>query len=151
MNWTELGSDSAAVLCCRWRFRRKYARTPTTPTKAAASGSPTPRPTLSAVLSLVSGVEEFVADEEAEDVDEVFVVWALVELDVVVVRNFVDVVFEEEDFILLELTMVVKGFKSPVIVKTPCPVWQSQLVRGSLSQQKPVLPQLRTPASESEL
>jgi len=32
-----------------------------------------PTPTLSAVLSLIAGGEEFVVDKEAEDVDEVLV------------------------------------------------------------------------------
>jgi hypothetical protein len=68
-----LGSGSAAPFCCRWRFRRKYARIPITPTRAAARGNPTPTPTLSAVLSLIAGGEEFVVGKEAEDVDEVLV------------------------------------------------------------------------------
>jgi hypothetical protein len=70
--------------------------------------------------------------------------------DVVVVATFVEVVFAE-DFVLAELKIVVKGFKSPDIVKIPSPVWQSHFARGSLSQQNPSLPQLTTPASEREL
>jgi len=45
----------------------------------------------------------------------------------------------------------VKGFKLPERVKVPSPVWQLHFEIGSLSQQNPGLPQLRTPASETEL
>ena len=130
MNWTALGSPSFRWRC---RLRRKYARTPTTPTRAAARGRPTPSPTFSAVL-LVGG-EVFVGEEEGVVEVAVAVVGFVVPLDVVVVGLFVDVVLADVDSVLPELAMVVKGFRSPEIVKVPSPVWQSHFERGSLSQQ----------------
>ena len=121
MNWTALGSPSFRWRC---RLRRKYARTPTTPTRAAARGRPTPSPTFSAVL-LVGG-EVFVGEEEGVVEAEVAVVGFVVPLDVVLA---------DVDSVLPELAMVVKGFRSPEIVKVPSPVWQSHFERGSLSQQ----------------
>jgi hypothetical protein len=98
------------------------------------------------VLLLGAGGEVFVGEDEAEEVDVVLERVGLA-LDLVVVANLVEVVLAED----FELKIVVKGFKSPDIVKVPSPVWQSQFARGSLSQQNPLFPQLTTPASEREL
>ncbi len=98
------------------------------------------------MLLLGAGGDVFVGEEEAtgEGVD-VVVERVTLELEAVVVREFV------EATVLEELGIVVKGFKSPEMVKVPCPVWQLQSATGSLSQQKPLFPQLTTPASEREL
>jgi hypothetical protein len=110
---------------------------------------PTPRPTLRAALLLVAGGGElFVGDWDAEDVVEVVVVASDEVVVVVTDELVVDDVFEVEETVLLLLGIVVKGFKSPEMVKTPSPVWQLQFAILSLSQQKLPWPQLRTPASE---
>jgi hypothetical protein len=120
--------------------------TPRTPNRAHPSGIPTPRPTFTAVLLLGAGGDVFVGEEEAagEGVDVVVERVAL-GLEAVFVRELVKAA------VLEELTIVVKGFKSPEMVKVPFPVWQLQSAMGSLSQQKALLPQLSTPASEREL
>jgi hypothetical protein len=119
--------------------------TPRTPTRAHPSGIPTPRPTLTAVLLLGAGGEIFVGEEAAGEGVDVVVERVALELEAVFVREFV------EAAVLEELAIVVKGFKSPEMVKLPFPVWQLQSAMGSLSQQKALLPQLSTPASEREL
>jgi hypothetical protein len=122
--------------------------TPRTPTRAHPRGIPTPRPTLTAVLLLGAGGDVFVGEEKEEAEDEVDVVWDREELDLEEV--VVEAVFAEAT-VLEELAMVVKGFKSPERVKVPSPVWQLHSATASLWQQKPLLPQLTTPASEREL
>lgn len=58
-----------------------------------------------------------------------------------VVRAFVgDVFVEEEAFVPLEKMMVVKGLRSPEIVKTPSPVWRLQLVGRSLFAAEAFIP-----------
>ena len=115
MNWTALGSPSFLCTC---RLRRKYARTPTRPIRAAARGRPTPRPTFRAVLLAGADVGVFVGESEEVEVEEVVVLGGVIWLDVVV-GGFVVVVFNEVDSVLPELGIVVKGFRSPEIEKTP--------------------------------
>ena len=86
-----------------------------------------------AVLLLGAAVGEFVGEVEEEE--EVAVVGEVTWLDVVVVGPFVDVVLREVESVLPELGMVVKGFRSPEMVKMPLPVWQLHFESGSLSQQ----------------
>jgi hypothetical protein len=88
--------------------------TPRTPTRAHPSGIPTPRPTLTAVLLLGAGGDVFVDEEEAAgDGVDVVVERVALELEAVFVREFV------EAAVLEELAIVVKGFKSPEMVKVP--------------------------------
>lgn len=54
----------------------------------------------------------------------------------------------EEEEAAAELEMVVKGELEPESLKVPLPVWQSQELMGSDSQQNPLFPQSITPASE---
>lgn len=69
------------------------------------------------MLLLGAGWDVFVGEEEAAgEVADVVVERVALELEAVVVREFV------EATVLEELGIVVKGFKSPEMVKVPSPV-----------------------------
>ena len=117
--------------------------------------APSPIP-LDAILDLAVSEATVVllfeaAKEGSEDgLDELVMVDVVGWLEIVENNVAVDIETKEE-VVVPKLEIVVKGELEPESLKVPLPVWQSQELTGSDSQQNPLFPQNTTPASDTEL